>query len=61
MRRPSAALALPSDNPSDKINDLASYMEKYRNTIRLGGPANIEEFSTTQWVSVVESGMQYPF
>ncbi len=28
---------------------------------RFGGPANIEEFTQTQWVSVTEHGIQYPF
>ncbi|MDN3523029.1 benzaldehyde dehydrogenase [Halomonas ramblicola] len=28
---------------------------------RFGGPANLEEFTTTQWVSVMEQGIQYPF
>jgi benzaldehyde dehydrogenase (NAD) len=28
---------------------------------RLGGPANLEEFTQTQWISVREQGMQYPF
>jgi len=28
---------------------------------RFGGPANLDEFTTTQWVSVMEHGIQYPF
>jgi benzaldehyde dehydrogenase (NAD) len=28
---------------------------------RFGGPANLEEFTQTQWLSVMEQGMQYPF
>ncbi len=28
---------------------------------RFGGPANIEEFTQSQWVSVTEHGIQYPF
>jgi benzaldehyde dehydrogenase (NAD) len=28
---------------------------------RFGGPANLEEFTQTQWVSVMEQGIQYPF
>ncbi|GAA0684573.1 benzaldehyde dehydrogenase [Vreelandella titanicae] len=28
---------------------------------RFGGPANLDEFTTTQWVSVMEQGIQYPF
>tara|TARA_R110000850_G_scaffold213075_1_gene339076 strand:- start:268 stop:867 length:600 start_codon:yes stop_codon:yes gene_type:complete len=28
---------------------------------RFGGPANLDEFTTTQWVSVLEQGIQYPF
>lgn len=28
---------------------------------RFGGPANVEEFTQTQWVSVMERGIQYPF
>ncbi|MBB3139690.1 benzaldehyde dehydrogenase [Halomonas organivorans] len=28
---------------------------------RFGGPANLEEFTTTQWVSVMDRGIQYPF
>ncbi|WP_369856904.1 benzaldehyde dehydrogenase [Candidatus Thalassolituus haligoni] len=31
------------------------------NGSRFGGPANIEEFTETQWVSVMGPGMQYPF
>jgi benzaldehyde dehydrogenase (NAD) len=31
------------------------------NSGRFGGPANIDEFSTTQWISVMENGIQYPF
>ena len=31
------------------------------NSGRFGGPANIEEFTTSQWVSVMEEGIQYPF
>jgi benzaldehyde dehydrogenase (NAD) len=31
------------------------------NGSRVGGPANIEEFTETQWVSVMGPGMQYPF
>ena len=28
---------------------------------RFGGPANLDEFTTTQWISVMEQGIQYPF
>jgi benzaldehyde dehydrogenase (NAD) len=28
---------------------------------RFGGPANLEEFTQTQWISVMEQGIQYPF
>jgi benzaldehyde dehydrogenase (NAD) len=28
---------------------------------RFGGPANIEEFTQSQWISVMERGIQYPF
>ncbi|WP_342619311.1 benzaldehyde dehydrogenase [Rhodoferax sp. GW822-FHT02A01] len=28
---------------------------------RFGGPSNLEEFTQTQWVSVLEQGIQYPF
>ena len=28
---------------------------------RFGGPANLEEFTQTQWISVLEQGFQYPF
>ncbi|WP_085317012.1 benzaldehyde dehydrogenase [Derxia lacustris] len=28
---------------------------------RFGGPANLHEFTETQWVSVLEQGIQYPF
>jgi benzaldehyde dehydrogenase (NAD) len=28
---------------------------------RFGGPANLEEFTQTQWVSVMDKGIQYPF
>lgn len=28
---------------------------------RFGGPASFEEFTQTQWVSVMEKGIQYPF
>lgn len=28
---------------------------------RFGGPANLDEFTQTQWVSVMEQGIQYPF
>lgn len=28
---------------------------------RFGGPANIEEFTQSQWISVMEHGIQYPF
>lgn len=28
---------------------------------RFGGPANVDEFTQTQWVSVMEQGIQYPF
>lgn len=28
---------------------------------RFGGPANLDEFTTSQWVSVMEHGIQYPF
>jgi benzaldehyde dehydrogenase (NAD) len=28
---------------------------------RFGGPANIDEFTTSQWISVMEQGIQYPF
>lgn len=28
---------------------------------RFGGPANLEAFTQTQWVSVMEQGIQYPF
>jgi len=31
------------------------------NSGRFGGPANIEEFTTSQWISVMEEGIQYPF
>jgi len=31
------------------------------NSGRFGGPANIDEFTTSQWVSVMEDGIQYPF
>ncbi|KAA1170849.1 aldehyde dehydrogenase family protein [Marinobacter salinexigens] len=31
------------------------------NSGRFGGPANLEEFTTSQWVSVMEQGIQYPF
>ncbi|WP_304639687.1 benzaldehyde dehydrogenase [Pseudomonas sp.] len=31
------------------------------NSGRFGGPANIEEFTTSQWVSVMDEGVQYPF
>lgn len=31
------------------------------NSGRFGGPANIDEFTTSQWVSVMEKGIQYPF
>ncbi|MBA6421030.1 MAG: benzaldehyde dehydrogenase [Pseudomonas sp.] len=31
------------------------------NSGRFGGPANIEEFTTSQWVSVMAEGIQYPF
>jgi benzaldehyde dehydrogenase (NAD) len=31
------------------------------NSGRFGGPANIDEFTTSQWVSVMEEGIQYPF
>ena len=28
---------------------------------RFGGPVNLDEFTQTQWVSVMEKGIQYPF
>lgn len=28
---------------------------------RFGGPANIEEFTQSQWISVMENGIKYPF
>ena len=28
---------------------------------RFGGPVNLDEFTQTQWVSVMEQGIQYPF
>lgn len=28
---------------------------------RFGGPANLEEFTQTQWISVLEQGITYPF
>ncbi|MEP3178481.1 MAG: aldehyde dehydrogenase family protein, partial [Lentilitoribacter sp.] len=31
------------------------------NGSRFGGPANIDEFTQTQWISVMGPGMQYPF
>jgi len=31
------------------------------NGSRFGGPASFEEFSQTQWVSVMDQGIQYPF
>lgn len=31
------------------------------NSGRFGGPANIDEFTTSQWISVMEKGIQYPF
>lgn len=31
------------------------------NSGRFGGPANIDEFTTSQWVSVMEEGIRYPF
>lgn len=31
------------------------------NSGRFGGPANIDEFTTSQWVSVMDEGIQYPF
>ncbi len=31
------------------------------NSGRFGGPANIDEFTTSQWVSVMEEGIHYPF
>lgn len=31
------------------------------NGSRFGGPASFEEFSQTQWVSVMDRGIQYPF
>ena len=31
------------------------------NSGRFGGPANIEEFTTSQWISVLEEGIPYPF
>mgnify|MGYP001768032300 FL=1 len=31
------------------------------NGSRFGGPASFEEFTQTQWVSVLDQGIQYPF
>ncbi len=31
------------------------------NSGRFGGPANLDEFTTSQWVSVLDEGIQYPF
>lgn len=31
------------------------------NSGRFGGPANIDEFTTSQWISVMEEGIRYPF
>jgi len=31
------------------------------NGSRFGGPANVDEFTQTQWISVMGPGMQYPF
>ena len=31
------------------------------NGSRFGGPASFEEFTQTQWVSVLDRGIQYPF
>ena len=28
---------------------------------RFGGPANLEEFTQSQWISVLDRGIQYPF
>lgn len=55
-------MMLPQFGRSGRKADIQIFgTSALNNSGRFRGPANIDEFIISQWISVLEEGIQYPF